>query len=109
MSDVAQLHEQVCDDCRLPAKVFELGQEVDSIRADLREAITELRAETSRLNEIFAGHIRSLTEVTLRFNAQLEHARASMDELTTGLAELGVSVKMNMKRRASSKRARRRT
>jgi len=101
MSDAVPFSKQTCDNCPLPAKVRALGEEVADVKLDVMRAITELRAETSLLKEAFGGHIKSLTNVILRFNSKLEHARASMDELTTGLSELGVGVKINMKRRAS--------
>lgn len=85
--------------CSLPDRVSALEAEAIAVRKVMTDAVSELRTETARLNDVFGSHIKALAEVIMRFNAQLEHARLSMSELTTGLAELGVSVKANMKQR----------
>jgi hypothetical protein len=97
MTDAIQ--HDACGPCPLPDRVSALESEVAAVRGVMTDAVSELRTETARLNDVFGSHIKALAEVIMRFNAQLEHARLSMSELTTGLAELGVSVKANMKRR----------
>jgi hypothetical protein len=81
--------------------VSKIERDVAVVRADLGDVTAELRAEAQRLNSAISGHIKNLAGVIVRFTSKLDHANTSMDELLTGMSELGASVKANIKRRNS--------
>lgn len=102
MSDAAHM-EMLCEDCGLSIRIDSLESDVEEIKSEIKCAIAELRAETAKLTDVFGGHIRSLAEVIMRFDAKIDHAKTAMDELTIGLAEIGISVRANMRNRTSRK------
>lgn len=103
-----EMHEP-CDDCSLNMRLVELGHEVLVIKEDLHDVSKELRGDIGRMNETMSVHMTNLANLILRFNSKLDHADQSMQELLTGLSELGITVKTNMTRRARKARSSKRS